>query len=77
MRVKILRNLGRNLPRYVEGQVLDGRAEDLLMLVQKGLAEEITTQAKPTPIAEAVDSAVVKGVSEFVPKKTRVVKNEQ
>ena len=55
MRIEVLRNLGRDLPDYFEGQVVDVEDEEGNQLVQLGLAEVI----KAVP-----DSAAIKAIPE-------------
>lgn len=39
MRIRVLRNLGKDLPPYAEGQVVDADAETSARLIESGLAE--------------------------------------
>jgi len=54
MQILVLRNLGSDLPRYTEGQVVDCDTAVAEMLVRRGLAEAIVVApAKAPAIAEA------------------------
>lgn len=56
MKIRVLRNLGRSLPQYTEGQVVEADDDVAVSLVAKGLAVQLE-QKKPV---KAVPSEPVK-----------------
>lgn len=53
MKLTILRNLGRGLPDYTEGQTVDVDDHEAQELLEKGLAEPADPKAKPTKADQA------------------------
>lgn len=61
MRIKVLRSLGRDLPDYLEGQVVDCKQPLAGELIAKGLAAAVQEpEEKPAPKAKAATKAKAK-----------------
>jgi hypothetical protein len=72
MKIKILRNLGRRLPPYKEGEVLDLPDREAESLVKKGLAEahdakkDAELQKKKKEMREAQEASLGVGYPQVV-----------
>lgn len=54
MRIKVLRNLGRGLPSYKEGEVVDVEPAEAARLCKLNLAEVVESKIKAVPAKPAI-----------------------
>lgn len=63
VKIRVLRNLGRDLPPYKEGQVIDCNEDEAQQLLTASLAELVDSHAIATP--ESLDDLEAKTVVEL------------